>query len=475
MVGIPFVLLLVLLFWHLSNFFTLKYNVFDHSLPFSWIVIPFLKGSFIFVFFIFVLSIQFYHRTDYLKAIWLFTAIVFTIDMFYYFLTWFFPAINILKRKKKAPEVVFVDQYPLEFDVSKTNNGKDRLIELILKQGTDENSPIVGLIKRNLLDGRGVSNGKMLVINGLEKSALPSGVRSDFAISTKRLNEMVELNHYLRFLYDSIQAGGYLVINYTPFESDEAFRKAESNVFYRYLIYPFYFMFYRAIPKIPIVDKFHLFITRVKNSVFSRSEIWGRLHYSGFNVIDETCQDQLCYVLAQKAFSPSQNKNPSYYPIIKLRRVGLNGSILHIYKLRTMHPYSEYIQKKVFDTNQLSNIGKFNNDFRITGWGKFLRKYYIDEFPQFVNWLRGEVKTVGIRAMSEHYFSLYPNCYQQLYHKVKPGILSPLPENKIDSFDDVVKLEQPYLERYVENPIKTDIVYFFKIVYQLFIKGQRSS
>ena len=50
-----------------------------------------------------------------------------------------------------------------------------------------------------------------------------------------------------------------------------------------------------------------------------------------------------------------------------------------------MHPYSEFIQEEVFKQNKLNNKGKLSNDFRLTNWGKFLRKYWIDELPQFFN------------------------------------------------------------------------------------------
>jgi lipopolysaccharide/colanic/teichoic acid biosynthesis glycosyltransferase len=138
-----------------------------------------------------------------------------------------------------------------------------------------------------------------------------------------------------------------------------------------------------------------------------------------------------------------------------------------------MYPYSEFIQKKVYEDAQLTSTGKFENDFRITKIGKLLRKYWVDEIPQLLDWLRGKIKLVGIRAMSQHYFGLYPKEYQELYYKVKPGIISPIFDEKTIGFAEIVRIEQKYLESYLINPIRTDIKYFF-ITLKHVLKGVRS-
>ena len=75
----------------------------------------------------------------------------------------------------------------------------------------------------------------------------------------------------------------------------------------------------------------------------------------------------------------------SYGPIFKMKRVGKDGNIISVYKFRTMSPYSEYTQKKIIDDNKLDTSGKIKNDYRITFYGKFLRRYRIDEFPMIIN------------------------------------------------------------------------------------------
>ena len=64
------------------------------------------------------------------------------------------------------------------------------------------------------------------------------------------------------------------------------------------------------------------------------------------------------------------------------------------------------------------------NDYRITSWGKIFRKYFIDEIPQIFNGFV-VISTNGVRALSEHYFSLYPKTLQQKRINFKPGLIPP--------------------------------------------------
>ena len=64
-----------------------------------------------------------------------------------------------------------------------------------------------------------------------------------------------------------------------------------------------------------------------------------------------------------------------------MRRHGKGGKVIHVYKMRTMHAYSEYIQKYVYENHNLAEGGKLNNDFRVSSLGKLFRKYWVDELP----------------------------------------------------------------------------------------------
>ena len=92
-------------------------------------------------------------------------------------------------------------------------------------------------------------------------------------------------------------------------------------------------------------------------------------------------------------------------------RVGLRGKIFQIHKLRTMYVNSE-------------NIGRITigNDRRITNFGKFLRRYKIDELPQLIDVLSGSMSIVGPRPEIEEYVDTYPKDIKKKILSVKPGI-----------------------------------------------------
>ena len=112
-----------------------------------------------------------------------------------------------------------------------------------------------------------------------------------------------------------------------------------------------------------------------------------------------------------------------------------------------MHTYSEFIQKEIYERNHLDSFGKIDDDFRITNWGKIMRKLWIDELPQLYNWLRGDLTLVGTRALSEHYLSLYPTDLQKLRLQFKPGLVPPYYVDMPKNFDEIIESERKYLEK----------------------------
>lgn len=115
------------------------------------------------------------------------------------------------------------------------------------------------------------------------------------------------------------------------------------------------------------------------------------------------------------------------------QRVGKNGKIFYHYKFRSMMVNAyEVIKndpkfKKLYDEYKKSNF-KLTKDPRVTKVGKFIRKYSIDETPQFFNVLRGEMSLVGPRPcfVDEHeeQKKRYPDAEKYIKEalKVKPGI-----------------------------------------------------
>ena len=140
-----------------------------------------------------------------------------------------------------------------------------------------------------------------------------------------------------------------------------------------------------------------------------------------------------------------------------------------------MHPYSEYLQNYVYELNSLNDEGKINKDIRITTMGRLMRKYWIDELPMILNILKGEMKIVGVRPLSMHYFSLYSKELQEKRIKFKPGLLPPFYADMPQSMDEIQASEMKYLVACEQQgEFKTDMKYFLIILKNIIIKKARS-
>ena len=236
------------------------------------------------------------------------------------------------------------------------------------------------------------------------------------------------------------------------------------------------FVVHRVFPKLPYVKKLYFAITKGKDRMLSKAEALGRLVSCGFDIIDYKVVDNQHYFAAIKIKEPVYDMNPSYGPLFKMKRVGKNGKIIGVYKFRTMHPYSEYLQDYILKINGYSETGKPANDFRIVPWGKFLRRYWLDELPQLINLFKGELKLVGSRPVSELYFRDIPKEIQELRLKQKPGCIPPYVSlNRMSSVESVLAAEKEYLLEKNNNPYFTDTKYFFRAIYNIFFKGKRSA
>jgi lipopolysaccharide/colanic/teichoic acid biosynthesis glycosyltransferase len=242
----------------------------------------------------------------------------------------------------------------------------------------------------------------------------------------------------------------------------------------REVIYALDFMIHRVLPKIPLLKRIYFTVYRGKGRVISEAEVLGRLYFCGFEVLASDTIKESFYFISRKVKHPSIDQNPSYGPFIKLRRIGYSGNVIYINKLRTMHPYSEYLQDYIYKQNRLQLNGKFRDDFRVTKWGKVFRKLWIDEIPQISNFLRGDISLVGVRALSEQYFNLYPGDLKNLRMKFKPGLVPPYYADMPNSFEEIVESEKQYLQAKQQKPFVTDVRYFFKAMYNIFFKKARS-
>lgn len=137
--------------------------------------------------------------------------------------------------------------------------------------------------------------------------------------------------------------------------------------------------------------------------------------------------------------------------LFRQKRVGRNGRIFHILKFRTMYQDAEARKQELMALNEMQGaMFKLQDDPRITKVGNWLRKTSLDEFPQFLNVLKGEMSLVGTRPPTLAEVEQY-----DLWHRrrisAKPGITGLWQisgRNKISDFDHVVELDCRYLDQW---------------------------
>ena len=294
-------------------------------------------------------------------------------------------------------------------------------------------------------------------------------------ISISNFNDIRYINRYFIRVNEAIPETGLFIIG------GEVSDVRKKNIMNSYpmvinkIVYFFDFIWNRMFPKMNLFKKVYFAVTKGRHRVFPRPEIMGRLCSCGFEIKMEQVIGDRFYVAVQKVCPPLDIKNPSYGPLIRLRRVGKGGKMIGVFKFRTMHAYAEYLQKYVYDHNKLQEGGKIENDYRVSTVGKFLRKCWLDELPMLINILIGDMKLVGVRPLSNHYYSLYTPEMQALRIKVKPGLLPPFYVDMPKTLDEIQESERKYIEKYLRHPFKTDFVYFWKIIGNIVFKGKRSA
>jgi lipopolysaccharide/colanic/teichoic acid biosynthesis glycosyltransferase len=234
------------------------------------------------------------------------------------------------------------------------------------------------------------------------------------------------------------------------------------------------FLFHRVMSKIWGLKKVYFFVTKGRRRVLSRAEILGRLVSCGFDIVEETEIDNVLHFVGKKNDKGIHTEPASYGPVFKMNRVGKDGKIIGVYKMRTMHPYSEFLQDYIYQLNSLQDGGKFANDFRISTLGRIFRRFWIDELPMILNWLKGEMKLIGVRPLSRQYLGLYSDELQELRKQVKPGLMPPYYADMPSNLEEIQASEMRYLECYMKSPWTTDFKYFWMSLYNIVVKRARS-
>jgi lipopolysaccharide/colanic/teichoic acid biosynthesis glycosyltransferase len=176
--------------------------------------------------------------------------------------------------------------------------------------------------------------------------------------------------------------------------------------------------------------------------------------------------DRVASALALLLFSPlfliiavavkATSAGPVFF---RQTRLGLNGKTFSFFKFRSMHTHcdpirhQEYIAKYIGEQNDAAvepGVFKLKDDNRVTPVGRFLRKTSLDELPQFINVLKGEMSLVGPRPPIPYECDLYDIWHRRRLLSCKPGItgLWQVTGRSRTTFDQMVRLDLKYISEW---------------------------
>lgn len=156
-------------------------------------------------------------------------------------------------------------------------------------------------------------------------------------------------------------------------------------------------------------------------------------------------------------------ESPSLSPFFKQKRVGANGVLFDMYKLRTMRPCSEEQLQEIMKLNEASEvIFKIKKDPRVTPVGAWLRKLSIDEFPQLINVLIGNMALIGPRPALQKEVIQYSSLASRRL-RVLPGCtgLWQVSGRSDIGFQDMINLDLEYIKN---KKFTYDLLIFIKTI-----------
>ncbi|MBR1763027.1 MAG: sugar transferase [Eubacterium sp.] len=156
-----------------------------------------------------------------------------------------------------------------------------------------------------------------------------------------------------------------------------------------------------------------------------------------------------------------ESEGPLFF---KQLRVGKNGRLFYIYKLRSMYVDAEERKAELMAENKMDGfMFKMDDDPRITKVGRIIRKYSIDELPQFINVVKGDMSIIGTRPPTVDEFDQYESRHKRRL-SMRPGISGMWQvsgRSDIQNFEEVVELDCKYIDEW--SPM-LDIKIFFKTI-----------
>lgn len=219
-------------------------------------------------------------------------------------------------------------------------------------------------------------------------------------------------------------------------------------------------------------------ITTSLNTMSARAQLEKRLLDIFGGIVGCMMTGALYLILAPKI--RKESPGPVFFT---QTRIGKNGKPFKLYKFRSMYLDAEERKKELMSQNRISNGRMFKMEFdprvignkidangnKTTGIGEFIRRYSLDEFPQFYNVLKGEMSLVGTRPPTQEEVRLY-EAQHRVRLAIKPGITGMWQVNgrsDILDFEEVVKLDERYINDWsiwldLKILLKTVLVVFKK-------------
>jgi len=295
-------------------------------------------------------------------------------------------------------------------------------------------------------------------------------------INLKPMNGINDIDAFLDTVNVRLTGDGIFLCNVETLEqrASRLRHKFTPLLYYLFVAVPD-FLIRRVAPRLRLTRGLWNAMTRGANAPLSRAEALGRLCRAGFAIRQEKFAGNMLCIRAQRKGEPLPVNGSGYGMIIALPRIGRDGNTFIVYKLRTMHPYSEFLQEYVYDLHDLQAGGKLKHDFRVTGWGRFTRRIWLDELPMIVNLFRGDMKIIGVRPLSQHYFNLYDDEIRNRRIKYKPGLIPPYYADMPVGLKEIQLSEIKYLDAWDKNRFGTDVRYFWKSIYNIIFNNARSN
>jgi SAM-dependent methyltransferase len=285
----------------------------------------------------------------------------------------------------------------------------------------------------------------------------------DLILCVPLLNSFPDVNDILSKIHRLLKKGGVLVGKVDTLETKRLRVVRKRGRLLYACVFVFDFLFRRFL--LGILGQ-GMIVRRLglrKHRIMSKCEALGRLRYCGYDILHlQESTGYLCFV--SRSSTAPMNGDPCEGLFIKIRKQGLRGQDLYTYKLRTMHPYANYLHDYILENLDLDNNGKVVDDFRVPLWGKMIRRSWIDELPQLLNILKGELSFIGVRHLSKEFLELYPKRWREERMKVRPGFVPPYYADCPRTFEGIIDSEKRYCKLRKRHPLTTDIYYFVRVV-----------